>query len=63
VVVGDAGVYHNYNKLSSHMLTFDMQRAVKKYTKKTGITIIPVILSSDKTQLTVLALKWPIPYT
>ncbi len=60
-MVGDAGVYHNYNKLSSHMLTFDMQRAVKKYTKKTGITIIPVILSSDKTQLTVFGSKMAYP--
>ena len=43
------------------MLTFDMQRAVEKYTKKTGITIIPVILSSDKTQLTVFGSKTAYP--
>jgi hypothetical protein len=40
-----------------HLLIFNFQQAAKKHTKKTGITLIPIILSSDKTQLTVFGLK------
>ena len=37
------------------------QKAVEKVTRKKGITIIPIIISSDKTQLTTLRNKSAYP--